>query len=1028
MPTNPTFEKLYRKLNKEQKRAVDTIEGPVMVIAGPGTGKTQILTLRIANILKQTDTRPENILALTFTESGVFSMRKRLVEIIGSPAYKVAISTFHGFANDHIKKYPEQFPRIIGSSSITDIDQIRIMEDIIQGSELEYLKPYGDPFYYVRPVLSTIRNLKREDISPKDFETMIKDQAKNFKDIPDLYHEKGAYKGKMKGAYADLQKKIEKNKELVKLYKKYQETLAKQKFYDYEDMIMEFIRALEKSEDFRLQLQEQYQYILADEHQDANNAQNKILELMASFHNDPNLFIVGDEKQAIFRFQGASLENFLYFKKLYPKAWVISLQENYRSTQPILDAAHSLIEKNKVVDKNLRAKLKSQQKTDNSNATPHMYLHEFSRQEYEYAHLAKDIQEKIKKGADASGIAVIYRENKDVLPIVRELEKTDIPFTVTSDQDILSDPQIQKLILLLQVVGNIGRDELLAEALYLDFLGFDLIDVFKITHYAGKKRLGLYDVLKSEEYLTDAKVNKKEKFSQLVERLLMWASVAKNSGIIDFFETIISQSGFVDYLVAQPGALEKMAKLDRFFDEIKNLAEQKRDAKIQDLLKYIEILKSYNLMVKAPIQQGGKNAVQLMTAHKSKGLEFEYIYIIGAYDTHWGNKRSLRVFDIPLAGLKAQGIDPLEDERRLFYVALTRAKKEVHISYSTLSLDGRELLPSQFVSEIDPKLLESVSTEKFETEHSKKHTHAFTERIHHGISFEDKEYLRSLFLEQGISATALNQYLKCPWDYFFNNLLKIPRAKTKYQMYGTAIHHTLKEFFDKYAKEEDILSELFIETFEHNLKREPLNQRDYDEALKKGKEALRGYYKTYYPSWTRRLFTEFSIPAVFFPVQLGDGKVEEILICGKLDKIELSDNNTVTVVDYKTAKPKTHNEIMGKTKNSDGDYYRQLMFYKILLDGYDKGTYKMKAGEIDFIEPDSKDKYHKERFEMVEADIEEVKKTISRVAHEIYNFTFWDKVCEDDCEFCRLRQLVKEREKEFEVKNLPVPTSVPVDS
>ena len=191
-----TFEKRYKTLNIQQKMAVDAIEGPVMVIAGPGTGKTSILTLRIANILKKTDTEPDNILALTFTESGAYSMRKKLADIIGSSAYKVNIYTFHGFCNDIIKNYPEEFPRIIGANNITDIDQIKILEEIIDSTKLEILKPYGDIYHYVRSIISEINNIKQENISPKDLLKRIQKQKKDFDVIPDLYHEKGQYKGR----------------------------------------------------------------------------------------------------------------------------------------------------------------------------------------------------------------------------------------------------------------------------------------------------------------------------------------------------------------------------------------------------------------------------------------------------------------------------------------------------------------------------------------------------------------------------------------------------------------------------------------------------------------------------------------------------------------------------------------------------------------------------------------------------------------------------------------------------------------
>src|SRR3989344_8655164 len=286
------FKEYYTKLNNRQRDAVDTIEGPVMVIAGPGTGKTQILALRVANILRRTDTQADSILVLTFTESGVYSIRKRLLEMIGSAAYKVHIHTFHSFSNTIIKEYPDEFPRVIGGNPISDIDQIRFVEEIFLAKNFSSIKPYGDPLYYVRPALSTIKALKREAIYVEDFKDIVGAQKKEFKNLPDLYHEKGAFKGKMKGEYADLEKKIAKNEELMIVYEEYEKRLKDAKLYDYEDMILEMVRTLEGKGSLLLELQEEYQYILADEHQDANQAQNKILELLSNFHENPNLFIV----------------------------------------------------------------------------------------------------------------------------------------------------------------------------------------------------------------------------------------------------------------------------------------------------------------------------------------------------------------------------------------------------------------------------------------------------------------------------------------------------------------------------------------------------------------------------------------------------------------------------------------------------------------------------------------------------------------------------------------------------------------
>ena len=348
MKDEKVFNELYAKLNKAQREAVDTIEGPVMVIAGPGTGKTQILTLRIANILRRTDTAPEQILALTFTEAGTSAMRTRLASVIGVRAYRVPIFTFHGFCNEIINRFPEYFPQILGSRPASELDRITIMQKVLDDTKLEHLASFRSPYHYVKPALRTISLLKREAIDPSALRARLDAEEKDILSAFDYRHEKGAHKGKVKGVYLEREMAVAKNRELAILFDGYEAGLAREKLYDFDDMIVTLVRKLEENEELRLILQEEYQYLLADEHQDANGAQNKVLELLSSFHQSPNLFIVGDEKQAIYRFQGASLENFLYFHRRFPEAKLIALEENYRSTQAVLDVAHKLIPGEKV--------------------------------------------------------------------------------------------------------------------------------------------------------------------------------------------------------------------------------------------------------------------------------------------------------------------------------------------------------------------------------------------------------------------------------------------------------------------------------------------------------------------------------------------------------------------------------------------------------------------------------------------------------------------------------------------------------
>lgn len=1000
------FEDLYGKLNPRQKEAVDAIEGPVMVIAGPGTGKTSILTLRIANILARTDTTADSILALSFTESGVYSMRAKLADIIGGTAYKVNINTFHGFANEIIKNYPEEFPRIIGSNNATDIDQIKILEEIINSVKLQKLKPYGDSFYYIRPILSEIKTLKRENVNPEKLSEIIKNQEKSLLSTEDLYHKNGKYAGEMKGKYKEIEKTIEKNKELLIVYKKYEKSLMEKKLYDFEDMILEAIKSMTRDKGLLLELQEKYQYILADEHQDANNSQNKMLELISGFHENPNLFVVGDEKQAIFRFQGASLDNFFYFKNLYPNALIIKLDDNYRSTQTILDASHTLIGKNFLKDESLRVKLKANVGHQNVKIS----LYPFTKFRYEMDFLAEHIAKKIEQGVNPNEIAILHRENKDASDISRSLARADIPHIIESDEDLFSDEEIIKLVMILRSLNDLNNDEFLSRVICVDFLNLEYSDVLKILRYRASKKICLLDILKSHAKLKEAEVEYPEKVVSLFDNLLKWSRLSKNKNILDFFETVVRDSGFLNYLISVDGSAGKLWKLDTLFEEIKKLAQNHKDYRLNDFVNYLDILANHRISIKTKSKKSGSRGVRIMTAHRSKGLEYEFVYITGATDGHWGNKREVRSFKIPITDASSVGGASIDDERRLFYVAMTRAKKEVAITYSLQGEKGEHLLPCQFIGEIDGSHLEIIDTKNYEEKFSLTKESAFLEVKNAGADIKDKDHLRKIFFEQGLSVTAINNYLNCPWNYFFNNLVRLPKSQSKHQMYGTAVHETLSHFFDKYKNEEDLSKKDFDGLFRSYLMKQPFSDIDFEESLEKGEKSLGGYYDFYKGKWRRSIINEFKIGGVFLPIEKTESGEDSILLKGKLDKLEIDEDGKVNVVDYKTSKPKSRNDIEGKTKSSKGDNMRQLVFYKLLLDNYEKGKYEMISGEIDFTEPDDAGRYHKEKFPISKDDVEELQNKIKGIAKEIVSFSFWDKKCDDKkCEYCELRRMITQK-------------------
>ncbi len=1011
------FDSLYKKLNQEQRSAVDAIDGPVIVIAGPGTGKTSILTLRISNILRRTDTAPESILALTFTESGVHSIRKKLVEIIGALGYRVPIHTFHSFCNDVIKSFPQEFPRIIGAQHVTDVDQISIIEKLILETKFVALKPVGNPLYYLKAVLSFIKELKREDVSPAEYKKHAKNFEKDLENIEDFRHEKGAHKGEIKAKYKPTIRKIENSNEFAVLYEKYQQTLEEKRLYDYEDMIIEVLRELRENKNLLLELQETYQYILADEHQDANRGQNRLLELLSGFHEQPNLFVVGDEKQAIFRFQGASLENFLYFKRRFPQATVVSLNKNYRSTQGILDASHGLIENNAIGENaDKRVKLQSQNPAKNAD----ILIWECDSPQAEANFIAKGVSEKIKQTVPAEQIAVLFRDNKDADLLARTFDARSIPYVLHTDIDVIADEHIQKLLYVLRAVNDFGDEKFLAPVLFIDFLGLNHLDVFKVFNRSRESRRNLIEIIKSSSELLKAGVEEPKRFIHLFRLLHELSVAAKNRGLIDALQEVVSKIGFIGSLLSKPRALELISAYDALLSHAVELLERHKNVRIKDYLDLLDKMTLHGVSVRAKSVSSYPGKVNLMTAHKSKGLEFDYIFCVHLNDGRWGGRRSPTHF-LPISADAPKDLEnDISDERRLLYVALTRARKEVVLTYATHGTSGRELLPSRFVEEIDKELVR-VGKEKSGSPNifpdarkmggvgqsfSDGQTPDAEQPSDTKLSVQNREYLSGLFLEHGFSISALNNYLTCPWQFFFLNLIRIPRSEGRFQLYGTAVHESLKVFFDAYKNENLMSKKDLLGFFEKFLNRKALSVHDYELFLEKGKKSLGGYYDTYKNTWPKNIFNEFKISGVYIPIESA-GKPVNILLRGQLDRVEFLDGATVNVVDYKTGIPRSRRDIEGDTKNSDGNYKRQLIFYKLLLEKFDPARFSMKTGEIDFVEPNKRGKYKRERFEITEQEVAELVGVLKKAALEILALSFWNKTCEDpDCEFCGMRRLL----------------------
>lgn len=987
-----SFQKMYSKLNDRQRQAVDAIEGPVMVLAGPGTGKTQILTLRIANILLKTQVNPENIIALTFTENAASEMKERLSDLIGPDAFRVNINTFHGFCNELIQKHFDIFHHLASYLPISALEEIQMIQQIIEGEQFVFLRPQGDPAYYFHPIRSAISSLKKEGVSPAQFKKAVGIWKSEFEKRDDLINEKGKYKGKMKGFALDEIKHIEKNKEFGRVFEQYQKLMKEKKLYDFNDMIIEVVQAFKRSDDFLAQVREMYQYILVDEHQDTNNAQNTIIEYICNVDDFPNLFVVGDEKQSIFRFQGASLENFLYFQKTFPRATLIQLEQNYRSTQHILDSAQSVIKHN------------SQSISSNTRLSAHagypeiqMSLINYSNPHQEYAEIASLIKKVHLEGTPYDQIAIIMKKNNDLLSIAAVLEQNEIPSIVSADESVFSDLTIQKIVFLLKAIYFVGEDLYLSRVLLMDIFAVNPLDVFSSIQAANKQKISLWEHIKTQE--------KPKELKAAVEKLIEWKKRSENESFDEFFVKLVSESGIMGSLLQEHNSLSILEKLHVVYEDIKELQRKNHTLSLKEYLEYLTLLEEHTISPHIKMIKRKTGSVFITTAHKSKGLEFEYVFIPKTTDSYWGGSRSqTALIHLPWKYLSRVEMshekeEMIEEERRLFYVALTRAKKQLLLSYSDQNDEGKTQIASRFIFEIPVELIHKTSLEELPSGAKQRIITQFTVREKSSNSFdrnEMKEYISSLFIHNGISVSALNNFIACPWRYLFRNLIRLPDVRGYYLLLGTAVHESIKEYITQLKKnilwgEEDVLN-----YFKESITNYAASDKDLAALSEKGSLILQSYYLKRMNGWDKNRESELVVPNIYL--------AENISINGKIDMIELKKNNEVIVYDFKTGKAKSRNALLGGTQAENKDYYRQLVFYKLLLSLYKKGQYKMKEGVIEFVETATEGEVKSESFSIEDDEVKELIQQLHTMRDSILNLSFWDSRCEDkDCEYCRLR-------------------------
>ena len=929
------YEQEYKKLNERQKKAVDTVKGPVMVIAGPGTGKTQILSRRVANILTNHQTHPEEIVCLTYTETGASEMLDRLEELIGEEGRDVRVSTIHSFCSELIIENSDLFgeePKVITTAAKYEILKAIIDENVTE--ESPFYKNSGERYSFKEQLLDLFTKIKREKLNKTVFEKEIDEYFKMIDlSIPgdDLYSKfkySRKYKEKNAGDYKDkplkeLQENMEKLLAGVEIVEKYSNDISNHNYFDFDDMILWTIEKLKEDEGFQRRVSDTIKYLFVDEFQDTSVVQNELVDLLVKGKTNPNIFVVGDDDQSIYRFQGVSADNIRDFDKKYQPTKIV-LEKNYRSSQAILDASRQLISHNPREEKALVA-----YGTNKEYDYQLPILKSYPNAESEMFGVLKEIKELIQLGVSPLEIGVIYGRNSYGEKFAKILRDNGISVQMKEERNLFKDSFFKKLLAILKYICQPSRNiRELRKILYFDFFEAEVSEIAKIRNLKNDEKISIPSIAEIDKKLETIrkKVSRSDKY---LTPMYVLSDILKTLGIDEYIMKskekylLVSVLNELYKLMLTECLLHPKLTVKGFLNQLSALQEMRISLPIEEL------------------SGSPSNCVQLMTAHGSKGREFEHVFMMKCNDgkkksESWpgGENNSGRFSYPPSLNGKVENESQLKEEenRRLFYVAMTRAKKVLHLSYSD------DFDKTHFINEFEEFIDEVEVKESFEDCQS-------VDEVE--VPKFSNDALNGILGELSLSVSTLNAFLKCPLSFYFNKGLKLPSETNEAMVFGSIIHEVLEKIYismdDSQNSEltvKTVLSldealELFETIFEDK-SYQLSSDRVKRDAYVRGRKIIENLYKK--PDYLKNgvIAVEQHIKGIKLGDILnttGESDISDVELNGKIDKIECEEG-VIRLIDYKTGKAENAKKKLVAPSEKEplgGDYWRQAVFYYILI-------------------------------------------------------------------------------------------------